>query len=159
MKKIVTALSISILFIVASCGTSKTVRTSKKVIKGDWVLNSITYNQAGTYNTTLLNDASKVCFEGSTWQFIPNNNSGVYTINDASCSTGERHFIFTIQEIDAETGLYDFLLKPTDEKHKSETNQGFRLKLSALSDTAMQWQQSVSVAGSSVTINMNFTKQ
>ncbi|WP_111307840.1 lipocalin family protein [Confluentibacter sediminis] len=159
MKKLVTALSICAFLIVASCGTSKTVRTSKKVIKGNWVLNSITYNQAGTYNTTLLNDASKACFEGSTWQFIPNNNTGVYTINDTSCSTGDRHFVFTIQEVDAETGLYDFLLKPTNEKHKSETNQGFRLKLSALSDTAMQWQQTVSVSGSSLTINMNFTKQ
>ena len=157
MKKLVIALSI--LLIVVSCGTSKTVRTSKKVIKGNWVLSSITYSQAGTYNTTLLNDASKSCFEGSTWQFIPNNNTGIYTINDTSCSTGERHFVFTIQEVNAETGLYDFLLKPTDEKHKSETNQGFRLKLSALSDTAMQWQQSVNVSGSSLTINMNFTKQ
>jgi hypothetical protein len=157
MKKIVTVLSI--LFLVASCGSSKTVRTSKKVIKGNWVLSSITYSPAGTYNTTLLNDASKTCFEGSTWQFVPNNNTGTYTINDASCSTGNRYFVFTIQEVDAETGLYDFLLKPTNEKHKSETNQGFRLKLSALSDTNMQWQQTVNASGSSVTVNMNFTKQ
>ena len=142
-----------------SCGTSKTVRVSKKVIKGDWVLNSITYNQAGTYNVTLLNDASKACFEGSTWQFVPNNNTGVYTINGANCAIGDRHFVFTIQEVDAETGLYDFLLKPTNEKHKSESNQGFRLKLSALSDEAMQWQQTVNVSGSSFTINMNFSKQ
>lgn len=159
MKKIVTSLSICALLVVASCGTSKTVRTSKKVIKGNWVLSSITYNQAGTYNTTLLNDASKACFEGSTWQFVPNNNTGIYSINDTSCSTGERHFVFTIQEIDAETGLYDFLLKPTDKKQKSETNQGYRLKLSALSDDAMQWQQSVNVSGNPLTINMNFTKQ
>lgn len=157
MKKIVIVLSI--LFMVASCGTSKTVRTSKKVIKGNWLLSSITYSPTGTYNTTLLNDASKTCFEGSTWQFVPNNNTGIYSINDASCSTGDRYFVFTIQEVDAQTGLYDFLLKPTNEKHKSDTNQGFRLKLSALSDTAMQWQQTVNVAGSSVTINMNFTKQ
>ena len=73
-----------------SCGTSKTVRTSKKVIKGDWVLSSISYSKPGTYNVTLLNDASKACFEASTWQFIPNNNTGLYTINDSSCSTGER---------------------------------------------------------------------
>lgn len=157
MKKLI--LSMAIFAMVLSCGTSKTVRTSKKVIKGDWVLSSITYNQAGTYNTTLLNDASKACFEGSTWQFIPNNNTGVYTINGSNCSTGERNFVFTIQEVNAETGLYDFLLKPTNEKHKSETNQGFRLTLSALSDTTMQWQQMVNVSGSSLTINMNFTKQ
>lgn len=155
MKKLILlCLAISLV----SCGASKTVRVSKKVIKGDWVLNSITYNQAGTYNTTLLNDASKACFEGSNWQFVPNNNTGVYTINDTSCATGERYFVFTIQEVDAETGLYDFLLKPTDEKHKSETNQGFRLKLASLSDNAMQWQQTVNVGGSLLTISMNFSK-
>ena len=141
-----------------SCGTSKTVRTSKKVIKGEWVLNTITYSEAGTYNVTLLNDVSKACFESSTWQFIPNNNTGMYTISDTSCSTGIRHFVFTIQEVDPQTGLYDFLLKPTDEKHKSATNQGFRLKLTSLSDTAMQWQQTVSVNGNPFTITMNFTK-
>ena len=145
--------------VLLSCGTSKTVRDSKKVIKGNWALNSITYNQGGNYNVILLNDATKACFEGSTWQFVPNNNTGIYTINDTCCTTGERHFVFTIQEVDAETGLYDFLLKPTDDKYKSETNHGFRLKLTSLSDTNMQWQQTVSVAGSGFIISMNFTKQ
>ncbi|MDX1318459.1 MAG: lipocalin, partial [Xanthomarina gelatinilytica] len=98
------------------------------------------------------------CFEGSTWQFIPNNNTGVYTINDSSCELGERYFVFTIQEIDETTGLYDFLLKPTNKKGKSETNQGFRLRLNALSETNMQWQQTVSVNNKPFTIFMNFTK-
>ncbi|WP_303316442.1 lipocalin family protein [Flavivirga abyssicola] len=142
-----------------SCGTSKTVRDSKKVIKGDWLLNSITYSEKGTYNVNLLNDASKECFEGSTWQFVPNNNTGVYNINDTSCSSGVRNFVFTIQEIDPQTGLYDFLLKPTNEKYKSDTNRGFRLKLTSLSDVMMQWQQTVSVDGKPFTITMNFNKQ
>ena len=141
-----------------SCGTSKTVRVSKKVIKGDWTLRSITYSKIGKYNVTLLNDTSKDCFEGSTWSFIPNNNTGTYAINESSCSTGVRNFVFTIQEVNVETGLYDFLLKPTNEKNKSETNQGFRLKLAALSESDMQWQQTVSVDGNPFIINMNFTK-
>ncbi len=155
MKKLLLSFVVITLL---SCGTSKTVRQSKKVIKGDWTLSSISYNQTGTFNVSLLGDASKACFEGSSWQFIPNNNTGIYTINDSNCSTGERHFIFTIQEVDPDTGLYDFLLKPTDEKKKSETNSGFRLKLSQLSDTNMQWQQAVSLEGKPFTINMNFTK-
>lgn len=142
-----------------SCGASKTVRTSKKVIKGNWVLNSITYSQEGTYNTQLFNDTTQSCFEGSTWAFVPNNNTGVYTINGLNCSTGNRHFVFTIQEVDAQTGLYDFLLKPTNEKNKSVTNQGYRLKLAALSNDNMQWQQTVNIDGSFITLNMNFTKQ
>jgi hypothetical protein len=141
-----------------SCGSSKTIRDSKKVIKGDWTLSTITYSKTGKYNVTLLNDTSKDCFEGSTWQFIPNNNTGTYTINESSCSTGIRNFVFTIQEIDTQSGLYDFLLKPTNEKNRSETNQGFRLKLTALSDTNMQWQQTVSVDGTPFIINMNFAK-
>jgi len=157
MKKL--ALSIGIILMILSCGTSKTVRDSKKVIKGEWTLSSITYSTAGKYNVTLLNDTSKDCFEGSTWQFIPNNNTGTYSINETSCSTGPRNFVFTIQEVNKETGLYDFLLKPTNEKQKSETNQGFRLSLTSLTDTIMQWQQTVSVDGKPFIITMNFNKQ
>lgn len=141
-----------------SCGTSKTVRTSKKVIKGEWTLSSIAYSETGTYNVTLLDDVSKECFEGSKWQFIPNNNTGSYSISNVSCSTGIRDFVFTIQEVDKETGLYDFLFKPTDVKHKSVTNQGYRLSLTALSDTNMEWQQTVSVDGKPFIITMNFNK-
>lgn len=155
MKQIVILL-VSITFL--SCGSSKTVRDSKKVIKGNWTLNSITYSKSGTYNVNLLNDVSKDCFEGSTWRFVPNNNTGTYTINSPNCSIGERYFVFTIQEMDVSSGFYDFLLKPTNEKHKSETNQGFRLKLTSLSDNVMQWQQTVTVEGSPFTITMNFTK-
>jgi len=156
MKKLFLLLiSISVL----SCGTSKTVRVSKKVIKGNWVLNSIGYSEAGTYNVTLLNDATKVCFEGSTWQFVPNNNTGIYSISSLDCPTGDRYFVFTIDEVDPQTGLYDFLIKPTNEKYKSETNHGFRLSLTSLTDTTMQWEQTLSVAGKPFTITMNFAKQ
>lgn len=141
-----------------SCGTSKTVRDSKKTIKGDWTLSTITFSKTGKYNVTMLNDTSKDCFEGSIWQFIPNNNTGTYTINESSCSTGVRNFVFTIQEVDSQSGFYDFLLKPTNDRNKSETNQGFRLKLTALSDTNMQWQQTVTADGVPFIINMNFAK-
>lgn len=156
MKKLLLSL---IIITLLSCGGTKTVRVSKKVMKGDWTLSSINYNQPGTFKVKLLNDASKECFEGSTWQFIPNNNTGNYTVNNTNCSIGMRYFIFTIQEIDESTGLYDFLLKPTNEKKKSETNSGFRLQLTQLSDTDMQWRQTVSIEGKPFTINMNFTKQ
>lgn len=156
MKKLIVA--VLLIASVISCGTSKTVRTSKKVIKGEWVLSSVTHNKVGTYNISLLNDATKECFEGSSWKFIPNNNTGTYIINGANCNEGERNFIFTIQEIDPATGLYDFLLKPTNEKNKSEDNKGFRLELAQLSDTNMTWVQTLNVNGNPFIITMNFTK-
>ncbi len=156
MKKTILLLTISALLF--ACASPKAVKDSKKIMKGEWVLNSVTYSESGEYRITLLGDESKDCFEGSTWRFIPNNNTGVYTIGSAGCSVGDRNFIFTIQEIDASTGYYDFLLKPTDERGKSETNQGFRMRLAQLSETNMSWQQNLTVDGKPFRLNLNFTK-
>ena len=156
MKKII-ILCIMISSVI-SCGTSKTVKESKKVIKGDWILNNITFSEYGTFKVIFFNDAAKNCLEGSTWQFIPNNNIGKYTITNDSCLQGERNFIFTIQEVNFETGLYDFLLKPTNEKNKSEDNKGYRIKLAQLTENNMVWEQTASIDGKNIKINMNFTK-
>ena len=156
MKKILMLLVLAAT--VLSCGTPKTVIESKKVIKGDWTLDNITYSESGTFTVKLLNDTSRECFEGSTWKFISNNNEGKYTINNGDCPTGERNFIFTIQEVNKESGLFDFLLKPTDAKHKSADGTGFRLKLARLSDASMRWEQTVSLEGKPFTITMNFSK-
>jgi len=54
--------------------------------------------------------------------------------------------------------LYDFLLKPTNAKGKSETNAGYRLRLAQLNDSSMRWEQTVSLDGKPFKINMNFSK-
>ncbi|PVW15604.1 lipocalin family protein [Marixanthomonas spongiae] len=156
MKKLIVLAVVAMT--VLACGTPKTVIESRKIIKGYWSLDNITYSESGEFNVSLLGDTSKECFEGSTWRFIPNNNTGVYTINNQDCPTGDRNFIFTIQEIDPETGLYDFLLKPTNAKGKSENDVGFRLQLTQLNESTMRWEQTVDLDGSPFTINMNFTK-
>ncbi|WP_178991013.1 lipocalin [Winogradskyella schleiferi] len=156
MKKIAIVF-ITLCFL--ACGASKTVRDSRKTIKGDWTLTSIKSSVIGDIKITLLNDAEKACFENSWWQFIPNNNTGIYTLSGMGCSADQRYFVFTIDEVyDEATGLYNFLLKPTNQKGKSETNSGFRLQLTSLTDTNMQWQQTVSLDGKPITITMNFTK-
>ena len=156
MKKLIV-----LLLVVAtgfSCGPSKTVQQSRKVLKGYWNLDNISYDRAGTYKVTLLNDATADCFEGSTWRFIPNNNTGNYTINNPNCSTGERNFRFSIAEVDANSDLYDFMLKPTDAKGKSDDNSGVRIRLAQLDDSSMRWEQTVSMDGSPFTITMSFSK-
>lgn len=141
-----------------SCNPPKVVQDSYKVMKGYWTLDEITYDASGKYNISLFNDETAECFEGSTWRFIPNNNTGNYTIEKSDCNGGQRNFIFTVQEIDKETGLYDFMLKPTNEKGKSDSGAGFRLHLAQLGDVSMTWQQTVRVDGEPFTINMRFSK-
>lgn len=147
-----------ILLTVVACAPSKVVQESRKVIKGYWSLDYITYSEDGKFNVQLFHDASTECFEGSQWRFIPNNNTGIYTIEDANCPVGDRNFVFTIQEVDKETGYYDFLLKPTDTKGKSSSNTGYRLNLEQLDDNNMQWKQTVMLEGKPFNIYMNFSK-
>ncbi|MDX6745425.1 lipocalin family protein [Polaribacter sp. PL03] len=152
MKKIMLLMFVATIF---SCAASKSVRTKEKTIKGNWVLNKITYSKTGDYNVTMFNDATKECLEGSSWKFVPNNNSGVYTVDGANCITGERDFIFVIQEIDETSGYYDFLLKPKN----NESNIGFRVELSNLTESTMKWKQNLMVNGTPFIINMDFIKQ
>ena len=152
MKKILLLILSITLF---SCGASKNVRNQEKIIKGNWTLTNITYSKTGNYNVTLFKDALTGCFVGSSWKFVPNNNSGIYTINDTNCNSGEREFVFDIQEVDEISGYYDFLLKPDN----NENNIGFRLKLTQLTETTMQWQQALTIDGQPFLINMNFIKQ
>ena len=79
-------------------------------------------------------------------------------MDNSNCPSGDSNFIFDIQEMNPETGLYDFLLKPTNEKNKSENNVGFRLRLAQLNDTSMKWEQTVSMDGKPFTITMRFSK-
>ena len=147
-----------ILFCLLSCGSSKTVRTSKKILKGQWVMTSINTSAIGDFTLTLLDDSSAACFENSSWQFIPNNNTGNYVLSGLNCNNEARYFAFTIDEINEANKIYDFLLKPTDKKGKSELNYGYRLKINALTEDTMQWQQEAKVSGKTITITMNFEK-
>ena len=157
MKKIFILGFVAVLL--AACGPSKTAKEARKTFNGNWTLTSVTYpNSSGEFDVTLLNDANASCFENSTWNFVSNNNRGAYSVQGTNCSQGQRYFIWSIDEENTPEGIYDFLLKPTDEKHNSENNQGYRVNLSQLSDTNMQWKQTVRLDGQPFVITMNFTK-
>ncbi len=161
MKKL---LFLTFIMLLVACGslptTSRTIepKITDRTIDGEWTLESVTHNPRGGFDIILLNDTAKECFEGSTWHFVPTNNRGTYRINHQDCATGERNFVFVIQQKDKSTGYYDFLLKPTNEKYQTETNQGILLRLSHLSTRTMIWEQTVQVDGKPFIITMNFVK-
>ncbi|WP_405198703.1 lipocalin [Christiangramia sp. LLG6405-1] len=159
MKKIFILLAT--IGLLASCGgTSKVAKEARKSFDGQWTLTSVTYpNNPGQFNVTLFNEAQASCFEYSNWDFVSNNNRGTYTVSGTGCDGETNQFIWSIDEENTPQGIYDFLLKPTNEDYKSTTgNEGFRLNLQSLTDTNMTWSQTVSLDGSPFTIKMNFTK-
>ena len=157
MKKIACILFTAVLL--ASCGSGK-VREARKTFNGDWILSSITYpGSTGDYNVTLFDDTSAACLENSKWNFVSNNNTGSYVPVLPQCSSDTRFFIWSVEEVNSETGNYDFILKPTNEEHESTRgNAGYRIDLVRLTDTEMVWEHTINFEGSPFTIRMNFTK-
>lgn len=142
-----------------SCGSTKTIKESKKTLKGNWTLDEISYDRSGTFNVTIFGDTSAECLEGSTWRFIPNNNFGNYEITDTNCPTGKRYFVWALPGTGENETAYDIILKPTDEKMKSTMDEkGFKLSISYLSDDQLQIKQKVQLEGKPFTISMNFSK-
>ncbi|AXT59500.1 lipocalin [Aquimarina sp. AD10] len=161
MKKLMAVL---IVVLLASCNATqqahnKTVISAKKTLKGEWSLDKITYDRSGIFDVNLYGDASAECFTGSTWKFIPNNNTGTYAVNQSSCtSTGARNFRFTIPKPEA-NGEYSFMFKPINAKKKSTNNNaGYRMALQHLDDATMTWAMTVSLEGKPFVITMNFNK-
>lgn len=157
MKKLGIAFMVATLFV--SCSLSKVEKTARRTVDGNWILNSVTYDSSGTFNTTLFNDVTASCFEGSQWFFRSNNSTGTYDISNADCSTGVRYFRWAADEQGKNTGDFDFTLKFTDAKKKDlESKTGFRMKMKYLDDNAMQITQTVQFEGKPFHINLNFTR-
>mgnify|MGYP005818324255 CR=1 FL=1 len=157
MKKIGIILLVSTLFV--SCSLSKVEKSARKTVDGNWVLNSVTYDTPGTFNTLLFNDATASCFVDSQWFFRSNNSTGTFNIINADCTTGVRNFRWAANEIGKNSGNFDFTMKFTDEKNKDlQEDAGYRMNLKYLDENSMQIKQTIQFEGKPFNINLNFTR-
>ena len=153
------AVVICMIGLLVSCGPGKVVQEAASTMKGNWRLTNISYPENRNVKVTLLDNIPSSCLEGSSWNFISNNNTGSYTPAGTTCPAGPNFFVWSINEMNAAAGNYDLMYKPTNADYKSTTgNQGYRLNLVNLSADQMVWEQTVSFEGKPFTIRMNFNK-
>ena len=156
MKKIF-LITISLLLIV-SCATHRNARLAKTSLRGDWQLNSITYDKQGLFKINLFDNQSKGCLENSLWHFVVNNTSGYYQFQNNHCSRDLNNFYFTVEQIENSPNDLSILIKPVNAKRKSSDNHGYRLKLVQLVENSMRWDMKSQVDGETFIIHLNFRK-
>ena len=142
-----------------SCSTSKEVRDNRKVVDGMWTLNDVSYDDTTSdFKAELFDDASAVCFEGSTWFFRNNNSTGNYTITSGSlCSGGERNIRWSI--IEKQGGGQQLQFKYIDDKKKDIYGRtGYRLDVVSIAPSQMVLKSDVTVDGSPVSVLYTFIK-
>ena len=146
-------------FFLFSCSTTKQVRDDRKSVDGSWTLDNVAYEGTdGDFKANLFDDASAVCFEGSSWFFRNNNSTGSYTIQPGSlCSGGERNIRWSI--IDNPNGGQQLQFKYIDEK-KNDINgrTGYRLDVVSIAPAQMVLKSDVTVDGNPVSVVYEFSR-
>jgi len=145
------------VLLLASCSSTKVVRSSQKGLKGNWTLSSITTNQGNVVKIKeLFDQASPDCFEGSHWSFVSNNNSGTYTFQDASCNAAANSIKWFMEENGDEVNfLWKFIPEGTKAK---DVKTGYKLKLVSQTETEFVLAQDAAFEGSMITIYYDFTR-
>jgi hypothetical protein len=149
--------------IAASCSSSKNTTSvpERSGVKGNWVLNTITYEGLSSgqkVRITLLDEGGEACLTGSTW-ILPNNGYGSYTINSsaAGCTAGQRNIVWSYQK-NGDQAIFQYKRLEGGVKAK-DIADGYKFKLVSVDETSMRLQSEVSFEGKPLYINYSFSKQ
>ncbi len=158
MKKIGIVLIISMVML--GCGaTSPEMLGARKILKGNWILNSVTFDNEGVYEINVLNGIPAKCIEQSRWKFIDNNNTGHFQITNESCAARLFQNFIWVMPKEKKGDFYTILIKPVDEKQRSDmNNKGYRMALEQLNSETMTWSSITIVNDEIFKLKFNFTR-
>ncbi|MXV37171.1 hypothetical protein GO491_00555 [Flavobacteriaceae bacterium Ap0902] len=157
MKKL-QFLMLGLFFMIASCTTSKVAKQTETGLRGDWTLRQIINDEGNTVViTSLLGNPNVACFEGSTWHFVANNNSGYYILNGAGCDSTEQPIKWYVEEDGANTY---FWFKNLEEGLKAkEITTGYKMRVISVDNYQAHLVQEVPYDAGKLNIHYYFDKQ
>lgn len=97
-------------------------------------------------SSTVFDDASPACFQGSVWN-LPHNGNGSYTINQGDCNAGQRNIVWSVRT-DA-NGQKIFQMKILDGRRAKNIAEGYWLNLTNVTADGFTLYTPINVAGSS----------
>lgn len=127
MKKVVFILSAIASFGLFSCksvsNNANDTQTQLK-LKGDWTLTRVSVSDS--YKVKPFHIAEASCFEGSVWQFVPNNNKGTLKMSASGkyCPEFTANFVWNIKK----DGTYQMKFVDKEQKAK-EVKEGYSMYL------------------------------
>ncbi len=60
---------------------------AQRILKGSWVMTSVSYPSSDYIKVNAFQLADAKCFEGSNWKFVANNNSGEMSMSKSGCTS------------------------------------------------------------------------
>lgn len=134
-------------FFTISCKTQSAAGTTQSIskgsVKGNWIVTDIRFEGIPAHSkVTVFDQAAFGCFKGSQW-VLPSNANGSYTLSstDDGCSTATQPIVWSLYKQNG-ADMFQFKKVGTGLKAKNVTD-GYRVEISSLSNTTMEWKASV----------------
>ncbi len=156
MKKIILLIVIALAII--SCKSTSATSTkidskSQYALKGNWRISSVSYLGSEYIKVNSFQIADSKCFEGSTWKFVSNNNSGQMTIESANCPSMSSPITWFINK----EGQFVLKILNAGEKAK-KVKEGYVLSMGEKSEDSFQLIDRIDVGGKLTDVVYQFQK-
>jgi hypothetical protein len=153
MKKIIyTLLMVTLLVSCKTADSSKLDSKTTHALRGNYTISSVTFEGNNMFKINVFEIADSKCFEGSTWNFIANNNKGSMALNAAGCPSFESKITWFINKEG------NFVLKILDDNKARKVTDGYVLGLKNVTDNGFQLVESIRVGGKMTDLVYQFNK-
>lgn len=156
MRKLLLLSMLTLFFV--SCKSKSVTNTAvdnktERMMKGNWVISSVTYPGSEYIKVQSFDLADSQCFEGSTWKFISNNNKGDMALMKQDCMS----FSSPISWFVNKDGQFVLKVLNAGEKAKKVRN-GYILNMANQSENSFQLVDKINVGGNMTNVVYQFEK-
>ena len=156
MKKLFLMAVLAVTF--ASCKSTSATNTkvdnkTERLMKGDWVISSVSYPGSEVIKVTSFQLADSKCFEGSTWKFVSNNNKGDMALTKAGCAAFSSPITWFVNK----EGQFVLKVLSAGEKAK-KVRDGYVLNVANQTETSFQLVDKIDVGGKMTDVVYQFEK-
>ena len=156
MKKLFLLAVLAVTF--ASCKSTSATNTkvdnkTERLMKGNWVINSVSYPGSEYIKVTSFQLADSKCFVGSTWKFVSNNNKGDMALTKADCASFSSPITWFVNK----EGQFVLKVLSAGEKAK-KVRDGYVLNVANQTETSFQLVDKIDVGGKMTDVVYQFEK-
>lgn len=156
MKKLILLAVFAVTF--ASCKSTSATNTkldnkTERLMKGDWVISSVSYPGSEVIKVTSFQLADSKCFEGSTWKFVSNNNKGDMALTKVGCAAFSSPITWFVNK----DGQFVLKVLSAGEKAK-KVRDGYVLNVANQTESSFQLIDRIDVGGKMTDVVYQFQK-
>lgn len=136
-----------------SATNTKLDNKTERLMKGNWVISSVSYPGSEYIKVTSFQLEDSKCFEGSTWNFVSNNNKGNMALTKAGCADFSSPITWFVNK----DGQFVLKVLSAGEKAK-KVRDGYVLNVANQTETSFQLVDKIDVGGKMTDVVYQFQK-